>query len=35
MLQDKLGISAAGLKWLAMLTMLIDHIGAVFVTGPW
>ncbi len=35
MLQDKLGISAAGLKWLAMLTMLIDHIGAVFVIGPW
>jgi hypothetical protein len=31
MLQDKFGISAAGLKWLAMLTMLIDHIGSAVV----
>jgi len=26
--------SAAGLKWLAMGTMLLDHIGAVLVWGP-
>ena len=28
-----LGLPASALKWLAMLTMLVDHIGAVLVTG--
>lgn len=28
--QNAWGISGAGLKWIAIITMLIDHIGAVF-----
>ena len=26
------GLPASALTWLAMLTMLVDHIGAVLVT---
>lgn len=34
-LGDKRGLSTSQLKWLAMITMLIDHLAAGFGSYPW
>lgn len=33
--KKRIGLTSYQLKWIAIITMLIDHVGAVFFPGEW